>query len=187
MNPYYQKDKLACVQDEKAHIYIVELGKKIEISRYDFGKQGPVIEAELRLVTVWDEFWSYVGKKSNQRWTWYLINRANGDIIAWENGRRTDEIFLRLLQSVAHIPIKICYTDDWASYSKYFPEGYIHFTGKDDTWKIERRNLNFRTHIKRLNRKTICFSKKDEMHDKVISMYIEKYYFQQSIFNRHAA
>jgi IS1 family transposase len=24
---------------------------------------------------------------------------------------------------------------------------------------IERKNLNFRTHLKRLNRKTICFSK----------------------------
>ncbi|MGR0481310.1 MAG: IS1 family transposase [Candidatus Electronema sp. V4] len=32
--------------------------------------------------------------------------------------------------------------------------------GKANTWKAERRNLNFRTHLKRLNRKTVCFSKR---------------------------
>ncbi|MGX9726453.1 MAG: IS1 family transposase [Candidatus Electronema sp. VV] len=28
---------------------------------------------------------------------------------------------------------------------------------------MERRNLNFRTHIKRLNRRTICFSKNEKI------------------------
>ena len=37
---YCQKDKLACVQDEKANIYILKLDKKAEISKYDFGKDG---------------------------------------------------------------------------------------------------------------------------------------------------
>ncbi|MDR2927228.1 MAG: IS1 family transposase [Cytophagaceae bacterium] len=32
-----------------------------------------------------------------------------------------------------------------------------HFIGKANTWKTERKNLNFRTHLKRLCRKTICF------------------------------
>ncbi|MDR1582354.1 MAG: IS1 family transposase, partial [Prevotellaceae bacterium] len=39
------------------------------------------------------------------------------------------------------------------------------------TWKIERKNLNFRTHLKRLNRKTVCFSKNEQIHDNVIGMY----------------
>ncbi|MDR2064730.1 MAG: IS1 family transposase, partial [Prevotellaceae bacterium] len=43
------------------------------------------------------------------------------------------------------------------------------------TWKIERKNLNFRTHLKRLNRKTICFSKNEQIHDNIIGMYIEKF------------
>ena len=37
---YYHKGKLACVQDEKAMIYILSLGKKLKISKYDFGKDG---------------------------------------------------------------------------------------------------------------------------------------------------
>ncbi|WP_124331395.1 IS1 family transposase [Desulfonema ishimotonii] len=43
--------------------------------------------------------------------------------------------------------------------------------GKADTWKTERKNLNFRTHIKRLHRKTICFSKNEDIYDNVIGMY----------------
>ena len=63
------------------------------------------------------------------------------------------------------------------SYSKYIPPEK-HKTGKDNTWKIERKNLNFRTHLKRLGRKTVCFSKNETVHDNVIGMYIERYYYK---------
>jgi insertion element IS1 protein InsB len=53
--------------------------------------------------------------------------------------------------------------------SKYIPSSK-HIIGKSDTWRIERLNLNFRTHIKRLNRRTICFSKDEKIHDNVIGM-----------------
>jgi len=141
------------------------------------------LEVELHhYQTEWDEFWSYVGSKSEQRWTWYLIERQSGIIIAWENGRRQDKVLQRLLDSVSHIPITVCHTDDWKAYSRLFPRHYRHLIGKDNTWKIERKNLNFRTHIKRLNRKTICFSKNEKIHDNVIGMYIEKYYFRHGNF-----
>ena len=60
----------------------------------------------------------------------------------------------------------------------------IHYIGKDKTWKIERKNLNFRTHLKRLNRKTICYSRNEEIHDHVIGMYIERYYFKSGVFSK---
>ncbi|MDP2904562.1 MAG: IS1 family transposase, partial [Methylovulum sp.] len=41
----------------------------------------------------------------------------------------------------------------------------------------ERKNLNFRTWIKRLARKTICFSKREIMHDTVIGLLINKVEF----------
>ena len=56
--------------------------------------------------------------------------------------------------------VKHFYTDDWSSYSKYIPPEK-HQIGKKNTWKIERKNLNFRTHLKRLARRTICFSKSE--------------------------
>ena len=64
-----------------------------------------------------DEFWSYVGAKSNQRWTWYAIDKQSGCILAWHNGKRGDEDFLVLWESLQVFDIEKYYTDDWGSYS----------------------------------------------------------------------
>jgi insertion element IS1 protein InsB len=122
-----------------------------------------------------------VAKKSNQRWTWYALERRNGVILAHQNGRRTDAMCERLLAKLDIFPITAYYTDDWQSYSKYIPVEQ-HYIGKQDTWKIERCNLNFRTHLKRLHRKTICFSKNEDMHDKVIGLYIEYHYYKKRYY-----
>ncbi|UYA60583.1 Insertion element iso-IS1n protein insB [Pectobacterium sp. F1-1] len=50
-----------------------------------------------------------------------------------------------------------------------------HLTGKIFTHRIERNNLTLRTRIKRLARKTICFSRSIEVHEKVIGSFIERY------------
>ncbi|PPK65319.1 insertion element IS1 protein InsB [Methylobacter tundripaludum] len=49
--------------------------------------------------------------------------------------------------------------------------------GKRNTQKIERKNLNFRTWINRLTRKTICFSKLETLRDTVIGLLINKVEF----------
>ncbi len=120
----------------------------------------------------------FVGSKKNQRWTWYIVERKSGIIIAWENGRRKDEVFESLLISVEHTPISFCFTDDWGAYQRLLLYQHRQIIGKDNTWKIERKNLSFRTHIKRLNRKIICFSKNEQIHDNVIGMYIERFYYK---------
>ena len=68
------------------------------------------------------------------------------------------------------------YTDDWGAYERHL-EPNRHEVGKCNTQKIERKNLNFRTRIKRLARKTICFSKSEIMHDTVIGLFINKVEF----------
>jgi len=141
------------------------------------------LEVGFFLSTEWDEFWSFVGSKPNQRWTWYAIERHSGCILAYHNGRRTDESLKALLAKVAHLPIKVCHTDDWGAYERCMPLEYKQIVGKDNTWKIERKNLNFRTHLKRLSRRTICFSKNEDVHDKIIGMYINRYYFRHGKFS----
>ena len=132
-----------------------------------------------------DEFWSFVQNKSNQRWTWYAIERKSGCILAWHNGKRSDKDFLVLWNSLKIFDINKYYTDDWGAYSKYIPSER-HESGKKNTWKIERKNLNFRTHLKRLARRTICFSKSETVHDNVIGMYIEKYYYKTGVYKNEA-
>ena len=46
----------------------------------------------------------------------------------------------------------------------------LHQAGKDQTQSIERKHLDLRTRIKRLARRTICFSKSELMHDTVIEL-----------------
>jgi len=128
------------------------------------------LEVEIRTDAEGDEFWSYVGNKGNQRRTWYAIERNSGIILAWHNGRRTYESCSRLINKLSVFPIKYYCTDGRQSYGRYIPSRR-HITGKADTWRIERKNLNFRTHIKRLSRRTICFSKNGRIHDNVIGMY----------------
>jgi insertion element IS1 protein InsB len=143
------------------------------------------MEIEIQLASEADEFWSYVGDKSNQRWTWYAIDRSSGIILAYHNGKRTDESCALLINKLSIFPIRYFFTDNWQSYSKYIPT-HKHVIGKANTWKIERKNLNFRTHIKRLNRKTICFSKSEKVHDNVIGLYINHYYFKQGSYSKAA-
>ena len=124
-----------------------------------------------------DEQWSYVGSKKNQRWLWYAIDAATGTVLSFVLGPRKDSVFKRLYGQLKAFNIKTYYTDDWGSYSKYIP-AEKHVIGKKNTQKIENKNLNFRTRIKRLARKTICFSKSELLHDTVIGLFINRYCFQ---------
>lgn len=56
-----------------------------------------------------------------------------------------------------------------------------HEISKRKTQRIEKKHLNLRTRIKRLQRKTICFSKTEEMHDLVIRLFINRYEFDIAI------
>ena len=129
-----------------------------------------------------DEFWSFVQRKTNQRWTWLAMEKQTGMIVSWHNGKRTTRDLNILLNQMKHIPIKTYFTDHFDSYYTLLPS-IKHIPGKDQTWKIERKNLNFRTHLKRLNRRTICYSKNEQIHDNVIGMYIERFYYQSGTYS----
>jgi insertion element IS1 protein InsB len=126
-----------------------------------------------------DEQWSFVQNKKNQRWLWYAIDSATGQILSFVFGRRTDAVCKKLISSLKAFNISKYFTDDWASYAKYIPADK-HVIGKRGTQKIENKNLLLRTRIKRLARKTICFSKNEKMHDGVIGLFINRYCFQSN-------
>lgn len=127
-----------------------------------------------------DEQWSFVGKKSNQRWLWYAVDHATNTVLAYVFGKRKDCVFLKLKTLLAPFNISRYYTDDWGAYERNL-EPETHEIGKTNTQKIERKNLNFRTWIKRLTRRTICFSKLEKMHDIVIGLLINKVEFGRDI------
>lgn len=130
----------------------------------------PVVPARVTELEI-DEMWSFVGNKSNLRWLWYAFDPARKKVLCWELGDRTDETCLRLLNKLTECLVMRYCTDRWESYRKLLPPAK-HWVGKGGTHHIERNNLNFRTHIKRLQRETICFSKEDDMHEAVTKLYI---------------
>jgi insertion element IS1 protein InsB len=127
-----------------------------------------------------DEMWSFVGSKKNQRWLWHAIDHKSGKVLAYVLGKHEDKVFLELKQLLEPFGISCFYTDDWGAYKRHL-EPEKHEVGKTNTQKIERKHLTLRTRIKRLTRKTICFSKIELMHDIVIGLFINRYEFGLNI------
>lgn len=123
-----------------------------------------------------DEMWSFVGKKEYQRWLWHAIDHCSGQVLAYVLGEHKDEVFLKLKRLLEPFGITRFYTDDWGAYQRHL-EAEKHKIGKQNTQKIERKHLTWRTRIKRLARKTIGFSKKVQMHDIVIGLFVNRYEF----------
>ncbi|WP_086004392.1 IS1 family transposase [Photobacterium marinum] len=133
----------------------------------------PFDKAEIELICEVDEQWSFVQNKKNQRWLWYTWVPRFKRIIAHAFGRCNEEVLQALLKLLKPFTINFFCTDDFRVYSSNL-QAEKHITGKLFTQRIERQNLTLRTRLKRLNRKTIGFSKSEEMHDKVIGTFIER-------------
>ena len=123
-----------------------------------------------------DEMWSFVGKKKNQRWLWHAIDHNTGTVLAYVLGKHTDEVLLKLKALLEPFGINHFFTDGWGGYERHIPSEKLSI-GKRNTQKIERKHLTLRTRIKRLTRRTICFSKSEKMHDIVIGLFINRYEF----------
>lgn len=133
-----------------------------------------VDEAEL------DEMWSYVGSKEAPRWLWQALDHRTGRVLAYVFGRRKDEVFLELKALLEPFGITRYFTDGWGAYQRHLDLNQ-HEMGKRHTQKLERKHLTWRTRIKRLVRKTICFSKSIEMHDIVVGLFINRFEFGMQV------
>lgn len=118
--------------------------------------------------------------KQQQRWLWQAVDHATGEVLAYVLNTREDRAFLELKALLQPFGIQHFYTDGWGTYERHLDEEQ-HTVGKRYTQMIERKHLNYRTRIKRLARKTICFSKFELMHDTVIGLFINRYEFGYSI------
>jgi len=147
---------------------------EVEILRAEELDQRRGLSSEL------DEMWSYVRCKSHPRWLWHAIDHHTGKVLAYAFGRRQDAVFLQLKALLKPFGITRYYTDGWGAYDRHV-EPDQHMVGKENTQKIESKHIRLRTRIKRLVRRTICFSKTERMHDLVIGLFINRYEFGRSI------
>ena len=125
-----------------------------------------------------DESWSFVQAKKHPRWLWWVEDAVSGQVVAFVFGRRTHQTFrclLSLLES-AQITVSKWITDAWWAYFDCLDQG-LRIESKALLQSLERKHLTLRTRIKRLARKTICFSKSVVIHDTVIGLFINQFFF----------
>jgi insertion element IS1 protein InsB len=138
------------------------------------------LEQRHGLASELDEMWPYVARKANPRWLWHAIDHHTGNVLAYVFGRRQDAVFLRLQALSEPFGITRYYTDGWGTYERHVDEAQ-HVVGKEHMQKIESKHITLRTRIKRLVRRTICFSKTEWMHDLVIGLFVNRYEFGRAI------
>lgn len=105
-----------------------------------------------------DEMRIFIGKKSCLRWIVYALERESKAVVSFNVGRRTNKTLKTVIKSLEHSRAKKIYTDKLINY-QYIINRAQHNTNHRKTNHIERNNLTMRIHLKRLNRKTLCFSK----------------------------
>ena len=118
-----------------------------------------------------DEFWTYVGRKTNKIWLIYAYERESGEIVAYVWGKRDLRTAKKLRRRLKRLGITYDHIaiDKWESFVTAFEEDK-ELVGKEYTGGIEGNNCRLRHRIRRVFRRTCCFSKKVFNHWKAFSM-----------------
>ena len=122
--------------------------------------------------------WSFVRFRKNKRWVWLAQCRRTRQIVAYAIGDRSEET-CRLLWERVPTAYKrgVLYTDFWSAYADVLPDGQHRATGKGagQTCHIERFNGILRQRMARFVRRTLSFSKIDEMHEVCLLLFLHQH------------
>jgi insertion element IS1 protein InsB len=118
-----------------------------------------------------DELHTFTGNKKNDQWLIYAINKETRKIVDLCVGKRNKDNVKIIVDNVLKFHPKRIYTDGLNIYPGLIDKN-IHRPGRYLTNRIERMNLTFRTHLKRLTRNTLCFSKKADMLEACVKIYL---------------
>ena len=117
-----------------------------------------------------DEICTFVRNKENKIWIVYGLDRTTKNIACFSVGKRTKRTLNVVLKTLLLSKAKRIYTDDLRLYKTLLPNT-IHKVTRFGTNHIERCNLSLRTHLKRLSRRSICFSKSLKMLNATLKIY----------------
>jgi len=117
-----------------------------------------------------DELCSYIQHKENRIWIAYALRKDTREVVDFVVGRRTNKTLKCITNTLILSEAKRINTDKLRNYRSLIPRS-IHKTKQFGTNHIERMNLTLRTHLKRLNRRTICFSKKQKYLEAHLRIY----------------
>ena len=137
-----------------------------------------LVQAHTDDVLELDEIWSFVLRRRNKRWVWLAQCRRTRQIVAYAIGSRGEEtcrlLWQRIPPAYKH---GLCYTDFWSAYADVVPQEQHRATGKGDgqTCHIERFNNILRQRLGRFVRKTLSFSKCEQMHEVCLRLFLHEH------------
>ncbi len=139
---------------------ILSIAKKTQPPTLFFGKTYEV-----------DELNTFIGNKSRRIWVVCALERDTRKIVRFAIGKRTNKTLAQITSTLQLAKATKIHTDKLVNYKSLICDK-IHSTKKYGTNYVERKFLTLRTHIKRLNRRSICFSKNIIVLQAIIAIYL---------------
>ncbi|UTW62192.1 IS1 family transposase [bacterium SCSIO 12741] len=138
---------------------ILEIGAKVEKPMVSMNQNYEL-----------DELKTYVKFKRNEMYVGYALNPETGQVANFMAGKRNKRNLKLITDTLLFSRAKRVDTDGLNIYKSLLPRE-IHRIKHRGINHIERMNLTLRTHLKRLNRRTICFSKSLRCLKAVLKIY----------------
>ncbi|WP_404812508.1 IS1 family transposase [Capnocytophaga canimorsus] len=117
-----------------------------------------------------DEICTFVGNKQNKIWVVYALERSTKVVVSFNVGVRTNKTLSVVLKTLKLAEAKRIYTDKLKQYKTLICK-FVHKVVRYGTNHIERKNLSIRTHLKRLARRTLCFSRSVSVLKAILKIY----------------
>jgi insertion element IS1 protein InsB len=117
-----------------------------------------------------DELRTYYKSKDRLLWIVYTLQKDTGTVVDFAIGSRTLKTLKRVTDTVLIAGAVNVYTDKLGLYGSLLPAN-IHCTKQYSISHLERKHLSMRTHLKRLARRTICFSRSRAMLEACVRIY----------------
>ncbi len=136
------------------------IAKKIQAPILSFNKSYEV-----------DELCTFVENKKNKIWIACALEKESKKVVRFFIGKRTNKTLKKVISDLLVSRPKKINTDKLKNYQYLIPKE-IHKNFSKGIQNIERMNLNLRTHLKRLNRKTIAYSKDITMLNAITKIYL---------------
>lgn len=118
-----------------------------------------------------DELKTYIGKKKREYWVVFALERKSKRIVSYCIGKRTTRNLSQVVNSLLLSEAKKIYTDKLNIYAGLIPKKQ-HNVKDFGTNHVERHHVNVRNNLKRLSRKTVCYSKSLAMLSACVKIYL---------------
>ena len=118
-----------------------------------------------------DELHTCVGKTNRKICVIYSWNASLHQAFSLSVGTRSKASLRKVIEPLLLADARRINTDGYSGYEKVIPLNK-HTISKRRNNHIERKHLSLRTHLKRLQRRTICFSRSAEMLEAVVRIYL---------------